>query len=69
MMRDLCIRKFHESKFFLNMIEMHIEKERFIENMKVHRRVSADLLILVTFQAMMMAQLSIPSNSLMMIIY
>ncbi|XP_057802578.1 putative late blight resistance protein homolog R1B-16 [Salvia miltiorrhiza] len=42
LMRELCIRKAHESKFFLNMMDRHIEKEHFIESIENHRRVSVD---------------------------
>ncbi|KAH6812634.1 hypothetical protein C2S51_021652 [Perilla frutescens var. frutescens] len=41
LMRDLCIRKAHESKLFLNLMEeKHIVKESFTEIMKNQRRVN-----------------------------
>ncbi|KAH6769437.1 hypothetical protein C2S51_014773 [Perilla frutescens var. frutescens] len=42
LMRDLCIRKAHESKLFLNLMEKHIEKESFVESMQNQRRVNVD---------------------------
>ncbi|XP_057803073.1 putative disease resistance protein At1g50180 [Salvia miltiorrhiza] len=42
LMRELCISKARESKFFLNMMDRHIEKEHFIESIENHRRVSLD---------------------------
>ncbi|XP_057803184.1 putative late blight resistance protein homolog R1B-16 [Salvia miltiorrhiza] len=42
LLRELCIRKARESKFFLNLMDRHIEKEHFIESIKEERRVSVD---------------------------
>ncbi|XP_057801643.1 putative late blight resistance protein homolog R1B-16 isoform X1 [Salvia miltiorrhiza] len=42
MMRDLCIRKAHESQFFLNLMDKHVEKEHFTERIKNQRCVSID---------------------------
>ncbi|KAH6777725.1 hypothetical protein C2S51_009037 [Perilla frutescens var. frutescens] len=42
LMRDLCIRKAHETKLFLNLMEKHIEKESFTESMQNQRRVNVD---------------------------
>ncbi|KAH6769439.1 hypothetical protein C2S51_014775 [Perilla frutescens var. frutescens] len=38
LMRDLCIRKAHESKLFLNLMENQIEKKSFTESMQNQRR-------------------------------
>ncbi|XP_057785043.1 putative late blight resistance protein homolog R1A-3 [Salvia miltiorrhiza] len=42
LMRDLCIRKAHESQFFLNLMYKHVEKKPFRERIKNQRRVSLD---------------------------
>ncbi|XP_057802687.1 putative late blight resistance protein homolog R1A-10 [Salvia miltiorrhiza] len=42
LMRDLCIRKAHESQFFLNLMDKNVEKEHFTERIKNQRRVSID---------------------------
>ncbi|KAL1552168.1 putative late blight resistance protein R1A-10 [Salvia divinorum] len=44
LIRELCIRKAHESKFFLNLMDMDIEKENFMESIKKERRVSTSYL-------------------------
>ncbi|XP_057801493.1 putative late blight resistance protein homolog R1A-3 isoform X2 [Salvia miltiorrhiza] len=42
LMRDLCIRKAHESQFFLNLMDKHVKKKPFRERIKNQRRVSLD---------------------------
>ncbi|KAH6827946.1 hypothetical protein C2S53_013414 [Perilla frutescens var. hirtella] len=42
LMRDLCIRKAHETKLFLNLMDKHVEKESFIESIQNQRRVNVD---------------------------
>ncbi|XP_057801509.1 putative late blight resistance protein homolog R1A-3 [Salvia miltiorrhiza] len=42
LMRDLCIRKAHESQFFLNLMDKHVEKEHFTERIENQRCVSID---------------------------
>ncbi|KAL1552170.1 putative late blight resistance protein R1A-3 [Salvia divinorum] len=44
LIRELCIRKAHESKFFLNLMDMDIENENFMESIKKERRVSTSYL-------------------------
>ncbi|KAL1552171.1 putative late blight resistance protein R1A-10 [Salvia divinorum] len=44
LIRELCIRKAHESKFLLNLMDMDIEKENFMESIKNERRVSTSYL-------------------------
>ncbi|KAG6409424.1 hypothetical protein SASPL_127463 [Salvia splendens] len=46
LIRELCIRKAQESKFFLNLMDKHIEKEKFMESIKNERRVSTSYLSL-----------------------
>ncbi|XP_047971714.1 putative late blight resistance protein homolog R1A-3 [Salvia hispanica] len=40
LIRELCIRKAHESKFFLNLMDEDTEKENFMDSVKNERRVS-----------------------------
>ncbi|XP_057802818.1 putative late blight resistance protein homolog R1B-17 [Salvia miltiorrhiza] len=40
LMRDLCIRKAHESQFFLNLMDKHVKKKPFRKRIKNQRRVS-----------------------------
>ncbi|KAL1552169.1 putative late blight resistance protein R1A-3 [Salvia divinorum] len=44
LIRELCIRKAHESKFFLNIMDKDAEKENFMESIKNERRVSTSYL-------------------------
>ncbi|XP_047969208.1 putative late blight resistance protein homolog R1A-3 [Salvia hispanica] len=46
LIRELCIRKAQESKFFLNLVDEDIEKEKFMESIKNERRVSMSYLSL-----------------------
>ncbi|KAG6388151.1 hypothetical protein SASPL_153350 [Salvia splendens] len=40
LIRELCIRKAHESKFFLNLMDEDAEKEKFMDSIKNQRQVS-----------------------------
>ncbi|KAG6388152.1 hypothetical protein SASPL_153351 [Salvia splendens] len=44
LIRELCIRKAHESKFFLNLMDEDAEKENFMDSIKNQRRVSTSKL-------------------------